>query len=75
MNTTIKKEEIVDYRKCFANPENFPADKITNCTALIEPLCKTTGECPFYKTKGQLKIEQQKTKVRLAQLGLEELLN
>lgn len=74
MNTT-KREKRVDYRKCFANPEKLPVNEIQNCVALTEPLCKTTGKCPFYKTKGQIKIEQQKTKIRLAQLGLEELLN
>ena len=71
MNTTTKREKRVDYRECFANPEKLPVNEIQNCVALTEPLCKTTGKCPFYKTEEIINYERTRTKIRLAKLGLD----
>ena len=49
-------ENAVDYRKCFAYPdENFTSK--SGCVALTEMMCKTKGKCPFFKTKAQYDVE------------------
>ena len=49
-------ENAIDFRKCFAYPdENFKSK--SGCVALTEMICKKKGKCPFFKTKAQYDVE------------------
>lgn len=69
----VKKEKREDFSKCFANHDGTPACYLTNCSVLTEPLCKTRGECPFFKTKEIYDYERVRSKIRLAKLGLDDM--
>lgn len=78
MNTNLNnqtKEKKVDYRKCFANHEKYPVEMIKDCSALTEPLCKTQGYCPFFKTKDEVEFERMRSKIRLVKMGLDDIYN
>ena len=83
MNTNLNNqtnEKKVDYRKCFANHEKYPHEKypvemIKDCSALIEPLCRTQGYCPFFKTKDEVEFERMRSKIRLVKMGLDDIYN
>lgn len=71
--TTKQIKEKVDYTKCFANYGSIPVCQLNACSVLTEPLCKTQGKCPFFKTREQVDTERKNSKIRLVELGLDEI--
>ena len=58
---------MTDYTKCFASCDG-------KCVALTETLCSKGKKCSFFKTKQQVKEEQQRTDSRLEKMGIASLI-